>query len=72
MGIFFVTCQHGQVDETVGNLAGGRYYNKDTVASVTLALSTNAAYVEPVHAITKWQGPSPLSGEMVIKFVIHI
>ncbi|XP_002528913.2 probable hexokinase-like 2 protein [Ricinus communis] len=54
------------VDETVGNLAGGRYYNKETVAAVTLALGTNAAYVEPVQAITKWHGPSPLSGELAI------
>ncbi|XP_050205051.1 probable hexokinase-like 2 protein [Mercurialis annua] len=54
------------VDETVGNLGGGRYYNKDTVAAVTLASTTNAAYVEPVQAISKWHGPSPLSGEMAI------
>ncbi|KAJ9177440.1 hypothetical protein P3X46_012661 [Hevea brasiliensis] len=54
------------VDDTVGNLAGGRYYNKDTVAAVTLALSSNAAYVEPVQSLTKWDGPSPLSGELAI------
>ncbi|KAF9678180.1 hypothetical protein SADUNF_Sadunf07G0008300 [Salix dunnii] len=44
------------VDDTVGNLAGGRYYNNSIVASVTLAMGSNAAYVEPEEAIinTEW------------------
>ncbi|KAI5581308.1 hypothetical protein BDE02_07G008600 [Populus trichocarpa] len=56
------------VDDTVGNLAGGRYYNNGIVASVTLAMGSNAAYVEPNEAVPKWQGPMPSSnsGELVI------
>ncbi|CAJ2635218.1 unnamed protein product [Trifolium pratense] len=37
------------VDDTIGGLAGGRYYNKDNVAAITLGMSTNAAYVEPAQ-----------------------
>ncbi|KAK1589354.1 hypothetical protein Q3G72_033115 [Acer saccharum] len=54
------------VDDCIGNLAGGRYYNKDGVAAVTLGMGTNAAYVESSQSVPKWQGPSPKSGEMVI------
>ncbi|CAK7339681.1 unnamed protein product [Dovyalis caffra] len=56
------------VDDTVGNLAGGRYYNRGVVASVTLAMGSNAAYVEPKEAVLKWQEPTPLSNldELVI------
>ncbi|KAJ6989776.1 hypothetical protein D5086_014493 [Populus alba] len=56
------------VDDTVGNLVGGRYYNNGIVASVTLAMGSNAAYVEPNEAVPKWQGPLPSSnlGELVI------
>ncbi|KAI5325084.1 hypothetical protein L3X38_034158 [Prunus dulcis] len=54
------------VDDTVGNLAGGRYYNKESVAAVTLAMGTDAAYVEPADAALQWHGPSPKLGEMVI------
>ncbi|XP_057971091.1 probable hexokinase-like 2 protein [Malania oleifera] len=54
------------VDDTIGRLAGGRYYSRDSVAAVTLGMGTNAAYVEPAHAVPKWSGPSPNSGEMVL------
>ncbi|ESR39419.1 putative hexokinase-like 2 protein [Citrus sinensis] len=54
------------VDDTIGSLAGGRFYNRDSVASVTLGTGTNAAYVESSQAVPKWQGPSPKSGEIVI------
>lgn len=54
-----------QVNDTVGTLAGGRYTNKDVVAAVILGTGTNAAYVERAHAITKWHGLLPKSGEMV-------
>ncbi|XP_075655108.1 putative hexokinase-like 2 protein [Castanea sativa] len=53
------------VDDTIGNLAGGRYYNRETVASVTLGMTTKAAYVEPAHAVARWQGLSPNSEEIV-------
>ncbi|KAL3535686.1 hypothetical protein ACH5RR_004147 [Cinchona calisaya] len=54
------------VNDTVGTLAGGRYNNRDVVAAVILGTGTNAAYVEMAHAIPKWHGLLPKSGEMVI------
>ncbi|KAJ0030015.1 hypothetical protein Pint_13282 [Pistacia integerrima] len=55
-----------QVNDTIGTLAGGRYSNQDVVAAVILGTGTNAAYVERAHAIPKWHGLLPKSGEMVI------
>nr|BBO36632.1 hexokinase 1 [Dianthus caryophyllus] len=54
------------VNDTVGTLAGGRFYNKDVIAAVILGTGTNGAYVERASAIPKWHGPLPKSGEMVI------
>lgn len=63
MGI--LTCSEMQVNDTIGTLAGGRYSNKDVIAAVILGTGTNAAYVEQAHAIPKWHGLLPKSGEMV-------
>ncbi|KAL6961246.1 hexokinase A [Sarracenia purpurea var. burkii] len=52
-------------DDAIGDLAGGRYYNKEAVAAVTLGMGTNAAYVETSQAVPKWNHPSPKS-ELVI------
>ncbi|KAI8553739.1 hypothetical protein RHMOL_Rhmol05G0039800 [Rhododendron molle] len=54
------------VNDTIGTLAGGRYDNPDVIAAVILGTGTNAAYVERAHAIPKWHGLLPKSGEMVI------
>ncbi|KAG7021894.1 Hexokinase-2 [Cucurbita argyrosperma subsp. argyrosperma] len=54
------------VNDTIGTLAGGRYNNDNVIAAVILGTGTNAAYVERAHAIPKWQGLLPQSGEMVI------
>ncbi|GAB2250123.1 hypothetical protein Droror1_Dr00013482 [Drosera rotundifolia] len=54
------------VNDTVGALAEGRYYNKDCVASVILGTGTNAAYVEHVKKIQKLHGSFPSSDNMVI------
>ncbi|XP_072998800.1 hexokinase-2-like [Typha latifolia] len=54
------------VNDTVGTLAGGRYYDEDVVVAVILGTGTNAAYVERAHSIPKWQGLLPKSGDMVI------
>ncbi|KAI4347055.1 hypothetical protein L6164_007904 [Bauhinia variegata] len=54
------------VNDTVGTLAGARYYNQDVIAAVILGTGTNAAYVERAQAIPKWHGLLPKSGEMVI------
>ncbi|KAF2301128.1 hypothetical protein GH714_020280 [Hevea brasiliensis] len=55
-----------QVNDTVGTLAGGKYFHKDVIAAVILGTGTNAAYVECAQAIPKWHGALPESGEMVI------
>ncbi|MQL87270.1 hypothetical protein Taro_019813 [Colocasia esculenta] len=54
------------VNDTIGTLAGGRYYDKDVSVAVILGTGTNAAYVERANAIPKWHGLLPKSGEMVI------
>ncbi|XP_065849842.1 hexokinase-1-like [Euphorbia lathyris] len=54
------------VNDTIGTLAGGRYYDHDVIAAVILGTGTNAAYVERAQAIPKWHGLLPKSGEMVI------
>ena len=59
-----------QVNDTIGTLAGGRYYNPDVVAAVILGTGTNAAYVERAQAIPKWHGLLPKSGDMVRIFQI--
>ncbi|CAN8328427.1 unnamed protein product [Cochlearia groenlandica] len=42
-----------KVDNTIGELAGGKYYHKDTVAAVTLGMGTNAAYVEQAQEVSR-------------------
>ncbi|XP_061371252.1 hexokinase-1-like [Gastrolobium bilobum] len=54
------------VNDTVGTVARGRFSNQDVIAGVILGTGTNAAYVERAHAIPKWPGLLPKSGEMVI------
>ncbi|RHN63091.1 putative phosphotransferase with an alcohol group as acceptor [Medicago truncatula] len=53
-----------RVDDTIGGLAGGRYYNRDNVAAITLGMSTNAAYVEPAQESELARSPN--SNELVI------
>nr|GEV52890.1 hexokinase [Tanacetum cinerariifolium] len=52
------------VNDTVGTLAGGKYSDPDVIAAVILGTGTNAAYIERVDAIPKWEGTPPKSGEM--------
>lgn len=61
-----------QVNDTVGTLAGGRYNNPDVAAAVILGTGTNAAYVERAHAIPKWHGLLPKSGEMVSNISVSL
>lgn len=53
-----------QVDDTIGILAGGRYYSKESVAAVTLGMGTNAAYVESA-SVVKWPDQAPKPEEIV-------
>ncbi|KAJ7566101.1 hypothetical protein O6H91_02G087900 [Diphasiastrum complanatum] len=54
------------VNDTVGTLAGGRYWNEDVMVAVILGTGSNACYVERADAIPKWRGVLPKSGSMVI------
>uniref|UniRef100_A0A0E0JNF0 4-hydroxy-4-methyl-2-oxoglutarate aldolase n=1 Tax=Oryza punctata TaxID=4537 RepID=A0A0E0JNF0_ORYPU len=54
------------VNDTVGTLAAGRYVDHDTIAAVILGTGSNAAYIDHAHAIPKWHGSLPKSGDMVI------
>ncbi|KAH7667201.1 Hexokinase protein [Dioscorea alata] len=54
------------VNDTVGTLALGHYYDEDTVAAVIIGTGTNACYIERTDAIIKCQGLLTNSGGMVI------
>ncbi|KAL6897855.1 hypothetical protein ACP4OV_006814 [Aristida adscensionis] len=54
------------INDTVGTLAAGRYYDEDVVGGVILGTGSNAAYVEQASAIPKFEGELPKSGNMVI------
>lgn len=53
------------MDNTIGELAGGRYYHKDTVAAVSLGMGTNAAYIEQAQEISRWKSTIPQPQEIV-------
>jgi hexokinase len=54
-----------QVNDTVGTLAGGRYWNNDVMIAVILGTGTNACYVERAENVSKFAGELPKSGQMV-------
>ncbi|XP_038897091.1 hexokinase-2, chloroplastic [Benincasa hispida] len=54
------------VNDTVGTLAGARYYDDDVVAAVILGTGTNACYIERKNAIPKLQGQASSSGKTII------
>ncbi|KAL2522621.1 putative hexokinase-like 2 protein [Forsythia ovata] len=54
------------VNDTTGDLAGGRYYSKENVAAITLGMATDVSYVESAEQVPKWHGQSPNSGEMIV------
>ncbi|XP_009605675.1 probable hexokinase-like 2 protein [Nicotiana tomentosiformis] len=54
------------VDDTIGVLAGGRYYSKESVAAVTLGMGTNAVYVESAKSVEKWPDQAPKPEEIAI------
>ncbi|MED6112810.1 hexokinase A [Stylosanthes scabra] len=58
------------VNDTIGTLARGRFYNQDVITAVILGTGTNAAYVERANAIPKWDGPLPKSGDMIFEKLI--
>ncbi|KAE8651344.1 hexokinase-2, chloroplastic [Cucumis sativus] len=54
------------VNDTVGTLAGARYYDDDVVAAVILGTGTNACYIERKNAIPKLQGQGSSSGKTIV------
>lgn len=54
------------VNDTVGTLAGGRYWNAQVMVAVILGTGTNACYVERADAVGKWSGPPPASGATMV------
>lgn len=54
------------INDTVGTLAGGRYWDENVMAAVILGTGTNACYVERVDTIPKGKGLLQESGDMVI------
>ncbi|KAL0351767.1 UNVERIFIED_CONTAM: Hexokinase-2, chloroplastic [Sesamum calycinum] len=56
----------GTVNDTVGTLAGARYWDDDVMVAVILGTGTNACYVERVNAIPKLHSPNTKSGSTIV------
>ncbi|KAJ6412021.1 hypothetical protein OIU84_005152 [Salix udensis] len=54
------------VNDTVGTLAGARYWDDDVLVAVILGTGTNACYVERTDCIPKLQGTKSSSGRTII------
>lgn len=54
-----------QVNDTVGTLAGARYWDDDVRVAVILGTGTNACYVERLDFIPKLQGQISSTGKTV-------
>ncbi|KAJ3086531.1 hexokinase A [Quaeritorhiza haematococci] len=54
------------VNDTVGTLVAHAYADPQTKVGVILGTGTNAAYVENIEHISKWQGGPVPSGQMII------
>ncbi|XVE94571.1 hypothetical protein REPUB_Repub02eG0020200 [Reevesia pubescens] len=56
----------GTVNDTVGTLAGARYWDDDVMVAVILGTGTNACYVERMDAIPKLRGEFSLFGRTIV------
>ncbi|XXG40272.1 hypothetical protein AAC387_Pa01g1034 [Persea americana] len=54
------------VNDTVGTLAGARYWDDDVMVAVILGTGTNACYVERIDAIPKLQGQTHSYRNMIV------
>ncbi|KAJ2760736.1 hypothetical protein H4S06_001580 [Coemansia sp. BCRC 34490] len=54
------------VNDSVGTLLSAAYSNPPSQMGIIFGTGTNAAFYEKVDSLTKWKGPSPASGEMVL------
>ena len=59
------------MNDTVGTLAGARYWDDDVMVAVILGTGTNACYVERMDAIPKLQGEFSPSGRTVSESVSY-
>lgn len=53
------------MNDTIGHLAGGRYYSKECVAAVSLGMGTDVAYIESLQHIPNQLKESSESAETV-------
>ncbi|KAI3959396.1 hypothetical protein MKW98_018986 [Papaver atlanticum] len=60
------------MNDTIGTLFRGKYFNNDVIAAVILGTRTKAAYMERAHAIPKWHGLLPKSGEMRLSYLCFL
>ncbi|KAL8088555.1 hypothetical protein AgCh_038368 [Apium graveolens] len=58
------------VNDTVGTLAGARYWDDDVMVAVILGTGTNACYVERVDSIPKLQEQKSVSGRTVCEKIL--
>lgn len=61
-----------QVNDTVGTLAGARYWDDDVMVAVILGTGTNACYVERTDAIPKLKGQASSSGRTVCRKALSL
>lgn len=62
-----------QVNDTIGHLAGGRYYSKESVAAVSLGMGTDVAFIDSSpHQIPNPINESSDSAEMVLTHALII
>ncbi|PIM98716.1 Hexokinase [Handroanthus impetiginosus] len=54
------------VNDTVGTLAGARYWDDEVMVAVILGTGTNACYVERLDAIPKLHSPNSASGRTIV------
>jgi hexokinase len=54
------------VNNAVGTLAMGHYYDEDTVAAVVIGAGTNASYIERNAAIAKSEGLLDRSDDITV------
>ncbi|CAI9110533.1 OLC1v1010580C1 [Oldenlandia corymbosa var. corymbosa] len=59
------------VDEVVGDLAGGRYYSRDSVAAISMGMGIDVAYTEIAQEAQKLQTESANSVEMVVNMQLR-
>lgn len=60
------------MNNAVGTLAMGHYYDEDTVAAVVIGAGTNASYIERNAAIAKSEGLLDKSDDITVNILFCI